>query len=620
MVISFQFDIPLEHVALVNWPTPTSSVTNYKDSTRLSELNLPDVSNITLDEQYNLAQDLTTSHHDPGVVFHMPESAMDVGTNQLSRTYQMEVKNLDNGETYHMPCDGSQTLGELKNQLANLSKIPTFSQMWDGFPISTEDDNNTMSSILPLCEVLKFTVRSKLALPGGSNLAGTSSSSTAPLHTSQSATRSLPSASKHNLTVGPRTARSTTTNGATSSAVDPVPLNSNNNGASAANNEVVVVADSDDQMSDDDDDDFDDAFDAFHDIAPATSVLYRPGNSMMMPDEVMDEQAALEQFSIEFNSRYGSDGPTFTAQPLADIIRKAFAGSASTRKLLAIYLHNDKSILTNVFCSQMLCKETVSQFLNQHFICWGWDVTSDSNKNQFIDSCRRHFGSAVADTLNGMKTDKYPLLLLVQGKGRSCEVQGIVQGQTDLNEMMADLIRIHEHGERERQQDMRDEVARMERERLIMEQEEAYQKSLEIDQIKAAQEEEEKRRLQAEQQRRLDAQQLKEEEIARLRSLLPPEPTAKSGGQIFQVRFRTPRGENLSRSFLSTDILQSLIDFAGSQGYLASEYHILRSYPKTNLSNLDMKQTLAQCGISKREAVAIEAIENSDDEDDSDDE
>jgi hypothetical protein len=50
------------------------------------------------------------------------------------------------------------------------------------------------------------------------------------------------------------------------------------------------------------------------------------------------------------------------------------------RRLLAVYLHHDGSVLTNVFCTHLLGFESVLQCLNNHFVVWGWDLTHESNK------------------------------------------------------------------------------------------------------------------------------------------------------------------------------------------------------------------------------------------------
>lgn len=57
--------------------------------------------------------------------------------------------------------------------------------------------------------------------------------------------------------------------------------------------------------------------------------------------------------------------------------------SPPQRKLLAIYLHNDDSVLSNVFCSQMMCADSIVSYLGQNFITWAWDVTKEANKARY---------------------------------------------------------------------------------------------------------------------------------------------------------------------------------------------------------------------------------------------
>lgn len=52
------------------------------------------------------------------------------------------------------------------------------------------------------------------------------------------------------------------------------------------------------------------------------------------------------------------------------------------KRLLAVYLHHDRSVLSNVFCTQLLCFESVVQYLNTNFLVWGWDMTHPSNRNR----------------------------------------------------------------------------------------------------------------------------------------------------------------------------------------------------------------------------------------------
>ena len=54
--------------------------------------------------------------------------------------------------------------------------------------------------------------------------------------------------------------------------------------------------------------------------------------------------------------------------------------SSFQRKMLAIYLHHDHSVLTNVFCTQALCADSVVSFLSANFVTFGYIL-------QHLSSC-----------------------------------------------------------------------------------------------------------------------------------------------------------------------------------------------------------------------------------------
>ena len=109
---------------------------------------------------------------------------------------------------------------------------------------------------------------------------------------------------------------------------------------------------------------------------------------------------------VAFFCRYGPDHPIFFVGSFEDALKeslhckardvrlrldsrvskvqflllKALLGFNSQRRLLAIYLHHDGSILTNVFCSQILCSTAIREYFGQHFVMWAWDVTLERNK------------------------------------------------------------------------------------------------------------------------------------------------------------------------------------------------------------------------------------------------
>lgn len=87
------------------------------------------------------------------------------------------------------------------------------------------------------------------------------------------------------------------------------------------------------------------------------------------------------QFISNYRDRYGH-GPNFFEGNLYDALNTACgAKSAKDRKLLAIYLHHDHSVLTNVFCGQLLGNDNIIKLLNDNYILYGWDLTCESNKN-----------------------------------------------------------------------------------------------------------------------------------------------------------------------------------------------------------------------------------------------
>ena len=87
-----------------------------------------------------------------------------------------------------------------------------------------------------------------------------------------------------------------------------------------------------------------------------------------------------------------------------------------------MYFHHDSSVLTNVFCTQALCADSVCSFLNENFVSFGWDLTFSSNKTRAVDMITKHFGSVAANTLKNMDIEKLPMLVLIQKLRGSIEI------------------------------------------------------------------------------------------------------------------------------------------------------------------------------------------------------
>lgn len=360
-------------------------------------------------------------------------------------------------------------------------------------------------------------------------------------------------------------------------------------------------------VSDSEGDDFEDAPEFGVDESEIFGASSR--KSPMMPENSENEGDALLHFTAEFSRRYGDCHPVFFIGTLEAASQEAFYGKARDRKLLAIYLHNDESVLSNVFCSQMMCADSVVSYLSQNFITWAWDVTKEANKARLLTMCTRHFGSVVAQTIRTYKTDQFPLLLIVMGKRTSNEVLNVIQGNTTVDELMMRLMGAMEIFTAQQQEDIKDEDEREAREMVKREQDEAYRLSLEADRKKReAQEREEAEQVRQEQIRK---EQEEEREAIRLslEQTLPPEPKEEEGEPMSKLRIRMPSGKFLERRFLGSCKLQVLFDFVASRGYPSDEFKLLTTFPRRNITQLDPAWTLMEAKLFPQETLFLEAKE-----------
>uniref|UniRef100_A0A452FTM4 FAS-associated factor 1 n=1 Tax=Capra hircus TaxID=9925 RepID=A0A452FTM4_CAPHI len=388
-------------------------------------------------------------------------------------------------------------------------------------------------------------------------------------------------------------------------------------------------------VSDSDGDDFEDASEFGVDdgevFGMASSALRK---SPMMPENAENEGDALLQFTAEFSSRYGDCHPVFFIGSLEAAFQEAFYVKARDRKLLAIYLHHDESVLTNVFCSQMLCAESIVSYLSQNFITWAWDLTKDANRarpefeashslsppppplpthpcprEQFLTMCNRHFGSVVAQTIRTQKTDQFPLFLIIMGKRSSNEVLNVIQGNTTVDELMMRLMAAMEIFTAQQQEDIKDEDEREARENVKREQDEAYRLSLEADRAKReAHEREMAEQFRLEQIRK---EQEEEREAIRLslEQALPPEPKEENAEPVSKLRIRTPSGEFLERRFLASNKLQIVFDFVASKGFPWDEFKLLSTFPRRDVTQLDPNKSLLEVKLFPQETLFLEAKE-----------
>ncbi|KDR09433.1 FAS-associated factor 1 [Zootermopsis nevadensis] len=330
----------------------------------------------------------------------------------------------------------------------------------------------------------------------------------------------------------------------------------------------------------------------------------------LIPNNVEDETAGCIHFADQFTNRYGDCHPEFFPGSLDEAVKEACLKPAKDRRLLAVYLHHDGSILTNVFCTQLLGFESVLQCLNNHFVVWGWDLTHESNKLKFLGSVTRTLGSVAAMTIRNIEVERLPALLIIMRMRSATEVFTIVHGNVGVSELLTSLIQAVDVFTEQQRMEIREEDERAARELVKREQDAAYQESLEADRAKEeAKRHQELMENKEKEQREIQRQEvelIKEAHRLEVKSQLPEEPQESAGDCIAKIRFRLPKGECLVRRFQATAPLKVLLDFLVVQGYPPDEYKVISSWPRKDLTSLDPKVTLQELKFFPQETVILE--------------
>ncbi|XP_076245106.1 fas associated factor casp isoform X2 [Calliopsis andreniformis] len=308
----------------------------------------------------------------------------------------------------------------------------------------------------------------------------------------------------------------------------------------------------------------------------------------LIPDNVSDETTGTLRFAEVFERRYGPAHPEFLTGQFKEAIKETCLKPAKERKLLAVYLHHDNSVLSNIFCTNLLGCETVLQVLSENFIVWGWDITFESNKQMFLLSVKQTLGSVAALAMNNIDVDTLPVLVIIMRTRSNTEIFTTIHGNVEVNELFTNLIQAVDVFQEQRQADIEVEEERQARERVKQEQDRAYQESLAADrakeEAKQMQEELEKKRKEQAENERLAEKARKEAHRQAVESSLPPEPQQGAGDGVLKVRVRLPVGKILERRFQSDAPLQTLLNFLIAEGYPTEEYKVLCSWPRRDVS------------------------------------
>jgi len=326
----------------------------------------------------------------------------------------------------------------------------------------------------------------------------------------------------------------------------------------------------------------------------------------LITDNVEDEDTGTILFSESFTNRYGHCHPMFFHGTLDAAIREATLRPAKDRKLLALYLHHDDSVLSNIFCTQILCTEAIVNLLSINFVTWGWDVTHESNRQMLLTSANKSFGPPGVSAIRQIEKDRYPVIIVVSRVRAATEICDIIYGTNGVDDIMSRLLHVLEIFRTQQSTDVREEEEREARERVIQEQNEAYQESLRADiakeEAKKASELQKKR----EEDEKMAALAFADAQRRSVLDTLPSEPGPGCTEPICVLRCRFPNGKIGSRKFLQSTKLKILFDYLFSEGFSKDEYKILFSHPKRDLTEFHQEEDLIGKVFSAQDTLILE--------------
>ncbi|KAM3960359.1 fas associated factor casp [Aphomia sociella] len=329
----------------------------------------------------------------------------------------------------------------------------------------------------------------------------------------------------------------------------------------------------------------------------------------LMSEHVEDEALGCIEFAQRFRARYGPNTPNFFEGTLQDAIKEACLRPAKERKLLGLYLHHEQSVLSNVFCAQLLGCEAVLQTLATNFIVYGWDLTHPDNNNMLLNSVANALGPVASMTIRSIPMDRLPALVIIMRVRSNTEIYSVINGNVGVSELLGGLMEALERFATQRDEDARLERERDARQRVKREQDEAYQRSLEADrakeEIKKQQELERNQELERVESERQLEEAKKEAARAAAAARVPAEPCTGDVARI-RVRLPPPHNDQFERRFLPHDTLQALLDFLASKGYPQENYKVISSWPRRDLTTESHSSTLKALKLYPQETVMLE--------------
>uniref|UniRef100_A0A182KBG4 UBX domain-containing protein n=1 Tax=Anopheles christyi TaxID=43041 RepID=A0A182KBG4_9DIPT len=503
-------------------------------------------------------------------------------TNQ--QMYVLHINVQPSNQLLHLNFPAQQDILSIKNHVYTVTDIPVRHQVWSGWPSNISNHTTLAESGLgPEHNLLLKRADESLNKPSNNNNNNNNNNSSnshllnalSSAGTSANNSHSSSSSSRHMMNFG-------------ADSLQAIPIDSESSG-----------------------EEFEDASDFNNDDDIFTETPIINQQKRLIPDNVDDETIGSIQFVENFTERYGPQHPMFFQGSLEDALKEAcHRPSARDRKLLAIYLHHDGSVLTNVFCGQLLACESIIQILLEHFVLYGWDLSFESNKNMFLSSISACVGMTASITVRNIPTDRLPAILVISKNRSQCEVFQVIYGNVGVDDLLSKLMEASDMYSEQLKIELREENERFAREQVKLEQDAAYRESLEADRAKQEAKRQKEMMMQSE-RRRLESERAENEakrELirAKARSTVPDEPQQGSGESITKIRVRTPAGEMLERKFTVDTPLELLLNYITAEGYLIDEFKVISSWPRRDLTTLNHESTLKELKLYPQETLILE--------------
>ncbi|XP_015598638.1 FAS-associated factor 2 [Cephus cinctus] len=319
--------------------------------------------------------------------------------------------------------------------------------------------------------------------------------------------------------------------------------------------------------------------------------IFRSNVRPVSSDPVQD----VMNFIRSYEERYGTSHPVFYQGSYS----QALSDAKQELRFLLVYLHKDEAQDIEQWCRNTLADPEVIRYVNTHTLFWACNVQSGE-------------GYKVAEAL---RSGSYPFLALIVLRDNRMTIVGRMEGIPSPTELISRLRTFIDNNEISLIQARQDRAERSAAQSLRQQQDQAYEESLKADQEKDRKREEERRAREEQEAKEREVINAQEREIERIRvekeltiRKVPsePEPSNPSACHLLiKLGERT-----VKRRFLLTNTIEDVYHWIFSQPDSPTNFEITTSYPKRVLYPIDEIQTLLQAGLTYREVLHVNDLDD----------